>query len=48
MLNTDLEMTDALSETNVVKYGARDHIAVMTLNGPEQRSAFDSEKDMDE
>lgn len=36
-------MTDALTETNVLKYEVRDRIALVTLNRAEQRNAFDLE-----
>lgn len=34
-------MPDALDETDVVKFEVRGHIAVVTLNRPDQRNAFD-------
>jgi enoyl-CoA hydratase/carnithine racemase len=37
-------VTDPLTETDVVKYEVRDHIAIVTLNRPDQRNAFDLEQ----
>lgn len=36
-------MTDVLEENDIVKFEVREHIAVVTLNRPDQRNAFDRE-----
>src|SRR5215813_831227 len=34
-------MPDVLDESDVVRYEVRNHIAIVTLNRPDQRNAFD-------
>ncbi len=36
-------MTDVLAQTDILKYEVREHIAIVTLNRPDQRNAFDPE-----
>jgi enoyl-CoA hydratase/carnithine racemase len=36
-------MTDVLAQSDILKYEVREHIAIVTLNRPDQRNAFDPE-----